>query len=149
TLDGEPLPRGKSFQDFVGTMRIAAERGCRHAVLEATSQGLAQNYARAWRVDLGVFTNLSPDHFTTHGSWEHYLAAKAQLFVHLGPGCTAVLNAADEHALFIDQAMAPDVVRRWFAAPSRGPQLRDADLVAASIEIDPGGTRVVLAASAA
>jgi hypothetical protein len=57
----------------------AAERGCRHAVLETTSHGLAQGYARAWRFDLGVFTNLSPDHFTIHASWEHYLAAKAQL----------------------------------------------------------------------
>jgi hypothetical protein len=57
------------------------------------------------------------DHFGTHGSWEHYLAAKAQLFMHLGPGRTAVLNAADPHALFLDQAIPADVARRWFAAP--------------------------------
>ena len=55
-----------------------------------TSHALAQGYARSWRFDLGVFTNLSVDHFGTHGSWEHYLAAKAQLFMHLGPGRVAV-----------------------------------------------------------
>lgn len=146
-LDGEALPRGKRFHDFLATMQLAADRGCRHAVLEATSHGLAQGYARAWRFDLGVFTNLSPDHLTTHGSWEHYLAAKAQLFVHLGPGCTAVLNASDVHSAFLDQAMAPDVVRRYFHSPGRGPKQHEADLEAAQIEVTTAGTRVVLHAS--
>ncbi|PRP92624.1 UDP-N-acetylmuramoyl-L-alanyl-D-glutamate--2,6-diaminopimelate ligase [Enhygromyxa salina] len=143
-LDGEALARGKSYQDFLATLQLAAERGCRHAVLEATSRGLAQGYARAWRFDLGVFTNLSPDHLKTHGTWEHYLAAKAQLFVHLGPGQTAVLNAADPFALFIDQATPGDVTRRWFAAPSRGPKLHDADLEAARVEVTAAGTHVEL-----
>jgi len=146
-LDDEPLVRGKSFHDFLATMRLAVERGCRRAVLEVTSQGLAQGYARAWRFDLGVFTNLSPDHLTTHGTWEHYLAAKAQLFIHLGPGSTAVLNAADQHSLFIDQATPPDVIRRYFAAPNRGPKLHAADLEAVSISIDPSGTSIELAHS--
>lgn len=146
-LDGEALPRGNSFQDFLATMRLGCERGCRHAVLEATSRALAQGYARAWRFDLGVFTNLSPDHLKTHGTWEHYLAAKAQLFVHLGPGQTAVLNAGDPFALFIDQAMPGDVVRRYFAAPSRGPKLHAADLEAARVEVSATGTHVELLAS--
>ena len=78
-------------------------------MIETTSLALGHGYARQWRFDLGVFTNLSPDHFGTHGSWEHYLAAKAQLFMHLGPGRVAVLNAADPHALYIDQAVPADV----------------------------------------
>ncbi len=147
-LDGQPLPRGKRFANFLATMQLAADRGCRHAVVEATSRGLAQGYARAWRFDLGVFTNLSPDHITTHGSWEHYLAAKAQLFVHLGPGCTAVLNATDVHAAFLDQAMPSDVVRHYFAgSEQRGPKHHEADLEAARIEVTPTGTRVELHAS--
>ncbi|PRQ08622.1 UDP-N-acetylmuramoyl-L-alanyl-D-glutamate--LD-lysine ligase [Enhygromyxa salina] len=146
-LDGETLPRGKNFHDFLATMRHAATRGCRHAVLEATSLALAQGYARAWRFDLGVFTNLSPDHLATHKTWEHYLAAKAQLFVHLGPGRTAVLNAGDPYAAFIDQAMPADVVRRYFAVPSRGPTHCPADLEAARVQVTPTGTRVELLAS--
>jgi UDP-N-acetylmuramoyl-L-alanyl-D-glutamate--2,6-diaminopimelate ligase len=147
-LDGQALPRGKRFTDFLATMQLAADRGCRHAVIEATSHGLAQGYARAWRFDLGVFTNLSVDHISEHSSWEHYLAAKAQLFVHLGPGCTAVLNATDVHASFLDQAMAPDVLRRYFAvSPGRGPKHHDADLEAAHIEVTAAGTRVELCAS--
>ncbi len=148
-LDDEEWPRGKTFAAFLATLERAAARGCRHAVVEATSLALAQGYARAWRFDLGVFTNLSPDHFATHGSWEHYLAAKAQLFMQLGPGRTAVLNAADPHALYLDQAIPGDVERRWFASPGRGERLRGAELEAASVEVSPAGTRVVLRPSAA
>src|SRR5690242_19881634 len=57
-LDGQELPRGKRFDDFLATMQLAADRGCRRAVLETTSRALADGYARAWRFDLGVFTNL-------------------------------------------------------------------------------------------
>lgn len=148
-LDDEVLPRGKQFADFVTTLARAAARGCRHAVIETTSLALARGYARSWRFDLGVFTNLSVDHFGTHGSWEHYLAAKAQLFMHLGPGRVAVLNAADRHALFLDQAIPGDVARRWFAAPGRGERLREADLEAAGFEVRPTGTRVLLRPSPA
>lgn len=147
-LDDAALPRGKRFSDFLATLAGAAAQGCRHAVIEVTSMALAQGYARNWRFDLGVFTNLSAEHFGTHGSWEHYLAAKAQLFMQLGPGRVAVLNAADPHALYIDQAVPADVERRWFAAPNRGEQLREATLAAARFELGPHGTRVHLAPSA-
>lgn len=148
-LDDEVLPRGKRFADFLAGLATAAQRGCRHAVIETTSMALANGYARCWRYDLAVFTNLSAEHFGTHGSWEHYLAAKAQLFVLLGPGRVAVLNAADPHALFLDQAMPGDVERRWFAAPNRGEPLCEPTLLAERIEVGPTGTRVVLARSAA
>jgi UDP-N-acetylmuramoyl-L-alanyl-D-glutamate--2,6-diaminopimelate ligase len=148
-LDGEARPRGKRYTDFLAVLTEAASRGCRHAVIETTSRALGEGYARLWRFDLGVFTNLSVDHFGTHGSWEHYLAAKAQLFMHLGPGRTAVLNAADPHALFLDQAIPADVTRRWFAAPGRGPRLCPADLEVAAIELGPAGTRVQLVPSPA
>ncbi|MEZ4380572.1 MAG: UDP-N-acetylmuramyl-tripeptide synthetase [Nannocystaceae bacterium] len=143
-LDDRALPRGKRFADFIRTLEAAAADGCRDAVLEATSHGLAQGYARSWRFDLGVFTNLSPDHLSRHGSWEHYLAAKAQLFIHLGPGRSAILNAGDPHSLFIDQATAMDVRRRWYWAPHRGPRVHDSELSAAAIELSPEGTTITL-----
>ncbi len=140
------LPR--SLSGFYEAFRRALALGIEHAAVEVTSKALAEGYAKRWRFDLGVFTNLSPDHFTTHGSWEHYLASKAQLLVHLGPGRTGVLNAGDEHALLVHQAMPPDVRRRWFHAPTRGEARIAPDLAAASIDVDAHGTRVVLAPSA-
>jgi UDP-N-acetylmuramoyl-L-alanyl-D-glutamate--2,6-diaminopimelate ligase len=140
------LPR--SLAGFHEAFRRAHARGSRHAAVECTSKALAEGYAKRWRFDVGVFTNLSPDHLATHGSWEHYLAAKAQLFVHLGPGRTAVLNAADPHALLIDRAIPADVVRVWFCAPGRGPRLHDAELEAERVDVDVDGTRVHLRSSA-
>ncbi len=138
----------RTLLGFHEAFRRAAASGLRFAVVEATSKALAEAYAKRWRFDLGVFTNLSPDHLQTHGSWEHYLAAKAQLFVHLGPGRAAVLNAADEAAQLIDRATPADVRRRWFHAPARGPALREPDLAIASIELDAHGTAVTLRPSA-
>ncbi len=129
---------------FFAAFEAARDAGARWASVEVTSMALADHYAKRWRFDLGVFTNLSPDHLSTHGTYEAYLAAKAQLFVHLGPGRTAVLNAADAHAQFIDQAIPADVHRCWFGSPTRGPMLRDADLLAREIEVDAHGTVVWL-----
>jgi UDP-N-acetylmuramoyl-L-alanyl-D-glutamate--2,6-diaminopimelate ligase len=58
-----------------------------------------------------------------------------------------VFNAADRHALLVDQVTPADVQRRYFAAPTRGPKLREADLEAARIEVTATGTRVELCAS--
>ena len=148
-FDGEPvldLPR--TLLGFQEAFHRAHEQGIRFAAVEVTSKALADGYAKRWRFDLGVFTNLSPDHLQTHGTWEHYLAAKAQLFVHLGPGRTAVLNAADEHAMLIDRVLPGDVLRRWFHSPTRGPALVVADLAAASVDVSAHGTAIVLAPSA-
>jgi UDP-N-acetylmuramoyl-L-alanyl-D-glutamate--2,6-diaminopimelate ligase len=75
--------------------------GCRYAVLEATSHGLAQHRLGGCEFDLAVMTNVGRDHMDFHGSWEEYMAAKGRLFqvldaaVDKGVAKTAVLNADD------------------------------------------------------
>jgi UDP-N-acetylmuramoyl-L-alanyl-D-glutamate--2,6-diaminopimelate ligase len=143
-LDGERLALPRSARGFVDAMQRLHEVGGRWAAVECTSKSLAEGYAKRWRFDLGVFTNLSPDHLQTHGSWEHYLASKAQLFTHLGPGRTAVLNAADRHSPLLARVIPNDVERRWYGSPTRGTLLHTADLAAAAVEVDADGTRVRL-----
>ncbi|MCX4244304.1 Mur ligase family protein [Paraliomyxa miuraensis] len=143
-LDGVALPLSRSAQGFVDALIRLRDAGGRWAAVECTSKSLAEGYAKRWRFDLGVFTNLSADHLQTHGSWEHYLASKAQLFTHLGPGRTAVLNAADRHSLLLDRVIPADVERRYFGSPTRGPLLHRADLAAASVFVDGTGTHVQL-----
>src|SRR5690606_11205714 len=143
-LDGAPLDAPRTAQGFIASQRRLYEAGGRRSAVECTSQALAEGYARRWRFDVGVFTNLSEDHLESHGSWEHYLASKAQLFVHLGPGRVAVLNAADPASLALDAAIPEDVQRRWYAAPLRGPALRPADLAFDRAEFDAHGTRITL-----
>ena len=146
-LDGEELDVPHTDRGFMESFRRAHARGVRLASVEVTSKALAEGYAKRWRFDCGVFTNLTPDHLSTHGSYEHYLASKAQLFMHLGPGRTAVLNAADPHALFIDKATPPDVKRFWFGSPTRGELLVEPDLAAETIRVGAEGTRVQLRSS--
>jgi UDP-N-acetylmuramoyl-L-alanyl-D-glutamate--2,6-diaminopimelate ligase len=95
-----------------------------------------------------VFTNLSRDHLDYHGDPEHYLAAKAQLFMTLSPDGSAVLNAADPASALLAE-VTPPTVRRFAYAASRekiAPECRELvpQLVAADIQITAGGTRATL-----
>lgn len=56
--------------------------GCTHVVMEVSSQGLMMNRVHGIVFDIGVFTNLSPDHIGKgeHDSFEHYLECKSLLF---------------------------------------------------------------------
>jgi UDP-N-acetylmuramoyl-L-alanyl-D-glutamate--2,6-diaminopimelate ligase len=143
-LDDQLLEVPRTHAGYLSAFERAAGEGCRHASIELTSQALGAGYAKRWRFDLGVYTNLSRDHLEAHASWEHYLGSKAQLFVHLGPGRTAVLNACDEAAQLLDVATPADVERVWYAVPSRGPALHAADLVAKRVDLTVEGTRVEL-----
>jgi UDP-N-acetylmuramoyl-L-alanyl-D-glutamate--2,6-diaminopimelate ligase len=145
TETGEYHPRTEG--KFYDRMRAAATDGITKMLVEVTSEALASGWAKRWRFDLGVFTNLSQDHLNAHKTFEHYLASKAQLFVHLAPGAHAVLNAADPAALFIDQVLPADVNRTWYAAPSRGEALCKADLAVQSLKLTLDGTVVALAPS--
>ncbi len=79
------------------------ESGTEIAVLEATSEGLAQHRVSACDFDVAVVTNVTHEHLYFHGSLEAYRQAKAMLFHYLAAGHrkpgiprTAVLNADDE-----------------------------------------------------
>lgn len=143
-FDNEELAVPRTSQGYLSALREAAARGARHAVCEVTSAALARGFARVWRYDLGVFTNLSRDHVEAHGSWEHYLASKAQLFVHLGPGRTAVLNACDPAALLIERVTPADVKRQFFAVDTRGDRLVPAHLAALRVSLAASGTSIEL-----
>ena len=143
-LDGQPLQVPRTARGYVAALRHAALQGARHAAIEVTSAALARGFARSWRFDLGVFTNLSRDHVEQHGSWEHYLASKAQLFLHLAPGRSAVLNACDAAAQLIERVTPPDVTRRYYAVSSRGEQLVPAELVAKNVRLSSAGTHIEL-----
>jgi len=57
--------------------------GCSYAVIETSSQGVAQYRHLGINYDIGVFTNLSPEHIEAHGSFDKYREAKQEFFRHL------------------------------------------------------------------
>lgn len=60
-------------------LRDAVNAGCDVAVIEMTSQGVTQYRHKFIHLDALVFTNLSPEHIESHGSYEKYISAKLKL----------------------------------------------------------------------
>jgi UDP-N-acetylmuramoyl-L-alanyl-D-glutamate--2,6-diaminopimelate ligase len=149
-LDDEPIVVTKDYDGFVELMRRCTERGGRLAAIELTSEALFHGFGKAWPCEVGVFTNLTHDHLDAHGSPEHYLASKAQLFLGIPVGGTAVLNACDSSAELL-RDVVPHGVRiltYGVASTSRGATLSGAqlDALAESVDVTWAGTtaKVVL-----
>jgi UDP-N-acetylmuramyl-tripeptide synthetase len=60
-------------------LRQAVTAGCTHVVVEMTSEGAKQFRHRFIDLDALVFTNLTPEHIESHGSFKNYKAAKISL----------------------------------------------------------------------
>ncbi len=83
-------------------LRDAVRTGCQYAIIEMTSEG-----ARFYRqvgidMDVLIFTNLSPEHIESHGSFMNYKAAKLRLVHQLArsrkPVRMSIANLDNEHA---------------------------------------------------
>lgn len=91
-------PEAPELQAMLAAM---VEAGCRWAVVEATSHGLALHRMDGCDFDIAVVTNVGADHLDFHGSLQGYLAAKGRLFQMLdqspakGVPKAAVLNLDD------------------------------------------------------
>jgi UDP-N-acetylmuramoyl-L-alanyl-D-glutamate--2,6-diaminopimelate ligase len=143
-LDEEEQRVPEHYAGFLTTMERCRAAGGRYAAIELTSEALALGFAKAWPWRVGVFTNLSHDHSDVHGSLEHYLASKAQLFMALPAGGAAVLNARDAHAQLISEVLPQGVETILYGVPSRGEAWAPSHLSAASVEVSLSGTRIVL-----
>ncbi len=141
-LDDEEVAVEKTYAGFIAAMQACFDRGGRHAAVELTSEALAGGFARAWPCRVGVFTNLTHDHLDAHGSAEHYLASKAQLFVALPAGGVAVLNAADPVFALLKEVIPPGVTTLSYAVPSRGPVPEEVDVIATAVDVSWSGTRI-------
>lgn len=72
------------------------EAGCEAVVIEATSQGFKLSRTEGINFDVGIFTNLSPDHIggNEHVDFEEYLNCKKMLFAQCRQG---IANADSEY----------------------------------------------------
>jgi UDP-N-acetylmuramoyl-L-alanyl-D-glutamate--2,6-diaminopimelate ligase len=77
-----------------------------HLALEASSHGLHQGRLDGFEFETAVFTNLTQDHLDYHQTMEAYFAAKLLLFTErLNANGTAIVNADDEHGVYIADAI--------------------------------------------
>ncbi len=77
---GLSMPGGWMLQK---QLKQILAKGCKYAVIECTSEGLAQNRHLGINFDVALFTNLTRAHLEAHGSFGNYQAAKAKLFLAL------------------------------------------------------------------
>ena len=73
-----------------------ADAGCELVVMEVSSQGLMQHRTQGFTFELGIFTNLEPDHIgpNEHKDFADYMHCKGLLFRQCKKG---IVNYDDEH----------------------------------------------------
>ena len=54
--------------------------GCRYAIIETSSEGIAQYRHLGVEYDVAVLTNITPEHIESHGTYAKYRSAKLELF---------------------------------------------------------------------
>lgn len=64
-------------------LKKMVDAGCHYAIIETTSQGIAQFRHRHINYDIALITGLYPEHIEAHGGFENYRRAKGKLFEHL------------------------------------------------------------------
>lgn len=76
--------------------REMLDAGCDCAVMEVSSQGLMLHRTAGFTFEIGIFTNIEPDHIgpNEHSSFEHYLECKKMLLRQCRIG---IVNRDDEH----------------------------------------------------
>jgi len=121
--------------DLQATLAALAARGVTDVVMEASSHSLDQGRLDGLVLAAGIFTNVTRDHLDYHGTMEAYVAAKLKLSALLGTTGVEVVNLDDD---------------AWAALPSRGRRVTfglhpTADVRAAEVTLDAGGSRFVLA----
>ncbi len=135
-------PHPADVQSYLADM-VAA--GATHAVLETTSEGLAQQRLAGCDFDVAVITNITHEHVNAHGTWEAYREAKATLFRSLAtaarkPGIpkVAVLNRDDPRSYDYLRAIPVEQYVIY------GIETADVDVTATDIAYTPQGIRAVL-----
>jgi UDP-N-acetylmuramoyl-L-alanyl-D-glutamate--2,6-diaminopimelate ligase len=85
-------------------MTLMADNDVDDLIMEVSSMGLKTGRVTACDIDIGVFTNLSPEHLDDHGTMDDYKESKLLLF---GIADKAVINA--------DENVAGEVIAKAMA----------------------------------
>jgi UDP-N-acetylmuramoyl-L-alanyl-D-glutamate--2,6-diaminopimelate ligase len=123
-------PEAPALQEFLADAAAAGEQD---AVLEVSSHALTLHRVADLQFQVGVVTNVTPDHLDFHPTFEAYANAKRRLIEGLAASATAVLNADDPVAAGFAGHTAARVVTYGLAAA--------ADVWAERLRLDADATR--------
>ena len=106
-------------------LRQAVQAGCEYAIIEMTSQSVLQYRHKFIYTDAFVFTNISPEHIESHGSYENYTEAKVELIRTLNTskkkGRILVVNADDKESGKFLAAVDGDVTKKTYSLKDAAP----------------------------
>ena len=104
-------PESYTIQEYFKKMLDA---GCTHVVMEVSSQGLMMHRVDGFTFDVGIFTNIEPDHIgpNEHESFEDYMECKSRLFKKCNMG---IVNADDPHLANIIEGHTCQLMSYGFA----------------------------------
>jgi len=86
-------------------LRTMVDEGCQYAILEVSSHALQLHRVHGLEFEVGIFTNLSPDHQDFHDSMDNYAYIKSRLFKQCH---YATINIDDEYAhIMVASALRP------------------------------------------
>ena len=89
-------------------LRTMRDAGVTHVVMEVSSHALVLEKVAPILYEIGIFTNLSPEHLDFHSDMRAYLEAKARLFSLCRVG---ILNFDDPHAEKIASLAGCEILR--------------------------------------
>lgn len=117
-------PESLTVQEY---FRRMLDAGCDCAVMEVSSQGLKLHRTAGFTFEIGIFTNIEPDHIgpNEHASFEEYLECKSRLLRQCRIG---IVNADDPH---LDQIIAGHTctLETFGFSPKADLRARDARMV--------------------
>ena len=117
-------PESLTVQEY---FRRMLDAGCDCAVMEVSSQGLKLHRTAGITFEIGIFTNIEPDHIgpNEHASFEEYLECKSRLLRQCRIG---IVNADDPH---LDQIIAGHTctLETFGFSPKADLRARDARMV--------------------
>lgn len=98
-IDGEHIPAHNTTPEsylLQESFRKMLDAGCSVCVMEVSSQGLMLHRTQGFTFELGIFTNLEPDHIgpNEHKDFEDYTYCKGLLFKQCKRG---IVNCDDAH----------------------------------------------------
>lgn len=106
--------------------RKMLDAGCDCCVMEVSSQGLMMHRVAGFQFELGIFTNIEPDHIgpNEHASFEEYMECKGMLFRQCKTG---IVNEDDKHVQEVLKGHTCEVETFGFS--------QQADLRATNVEL--------------
>ena len=100
---GNSMPGHAYLQKF---LHNAVRAKCSYAIIEVTSQAVVQHRHRFIHWNIGVLTNLAPEHIEAHGSFENYRDAKLEFLEYvIEKGGKVFLNRDDKNFDFFIEAL--------------------------------------------